>query len=180
MRIPAGLVIAALLLAFGGFALADELVPIGEVVADPDAYHFRIVSLQGTVRQVSPLPPYTPGPDTICYGAYTFTLEDDTGSIEISVLGICGQPVLRKPEVTDNEVILLTAQILSPNNLTSASKGEVKRLRAVANSITRISPVGPPAEESAPNQPSQMEETVKPEGEGKPGEDSKPAGDSGY
>ena len=174
-----GLVIAAVLLAFGGLALADEPVPIGEVVADPDAYHFRIVPLQGTVRQVSPLPPYTPGPDTICYGAYTFTLEDDTGSLEISVLGICGQPVLRKPEVNDGEVILLTAQILSPNHLTSASKGEVKRLRAVANSIIHLSPVVEPPEYSAPNQPNQ-EEMAKPEGDGKPGEDSKPAGDSGY
>jgi hypothetical protein len=177
MRIPAGLVIAAVLLATGSLARADEPVPIGEVVADPDAYHFRLVPLQGTVRQVSPLPPYTPGSDTICYGAYTFTLEDDTGSIEISVLGICGRPVLRKPEVNDGEVILLTAQILSPNHLTSASKGEVKRLRAVANSIEHISPVVQPAEESAPNQPG---ETAKPEEDGKPGEDGKPAGDSGY
>ena len=177
MRIPAGLVIVAVLLAPGGLVRAGEPVPIGEVVADPDAYHFRLVPLQGTARRVSPLPPYTPGPDTICYGAYTFTLEDETGSIEISVLGICGQPVLRKPEVNDGEVILLTAQILSPNHLTSASKGEVKRLRAVANSITRIPPTGSPAEESAPNQ---TEETAKPESDGRPGEDSKPAGDSGY
>ena len=174
MRIPAGLVIATVLLVLGGLALAGEPVPIGEVVADPDAYHFRIVPLQGTVRQVSPLPPYTPGPDTICYGAYTFTLEDDTGSIEISVLGICGQPVLRKPEVSDGEGILLTAQILSPNHLTSASKGEVKRLRAVANSITHLSPVVTPPESSAQNQPNQMEEMAKPE------EDGKPEKDGGY
>jgi hypothetical protein len=177
VRIPAGLVIAAVLLAPGGLALADEPVPIGEVVADPDAYHFRLVPLQGTVRKVAPLPPYTPGPDTTCYGAYTFTLEDDTGSIEISVLGICGKPILRKPEVNDGEVILLTAQILSPNNLTSAFKGEVKRLRAVANSITHLAPVVAPTESPAPNQ---AEETAKPEGDGKPGEDGTPAGDSGY
>jgi hypothetical protein len=180
VRIPAGLVIAAVLLAPGGLVRAGEPVPIGEVVADPDAYHFRIVPLQGTVRKVAPLPPYTPGPDTTCYGAYTFTLEDDTGSIEISVLGICGKPILRKPEVNDGEVILLTAQILSPNHLTSAFKGEVKRLRAVANSITHPSPVVAPTESPAPDQPNQMEETAKPEGGGRPGEDNKPAGDSGY
>ena len=171
MRIPAGLVIAAVLLVPGGLVCAGEPVPIGEVTSDPDAYHFRIVPLQGTVRQVSPLPPYTLGPDTICYGAYTFTLEDDTGSIEISVLGICGKPLLRKPEVNDGEVILLAAQILSPNRLTSTSKGEVKRLRAIANSITHLSPVVAPPESSSPNQ---TDETVKPEGDGKP------AGDSGY
>lgn len=160
-----------------GLACADEPVSIGEVIADPDAYHFRSISLQGAVRQVTPLPPYSPGQDTTCYGAYTFTLEDETGSIEISVLGICGKPLLRKPEVNDGEVILLAAQILSPNRLTSTTKGEVKRLRAVANSITHLSPVVAPPENSAPNQ---TEETAKPEGDGKPGEDSKPAGDSGY
>ncbi len=162
--------VAVILLAWTGLAHADDPVPINEVIADPDAYHFRIIHLQGTVRQVTPLPPYTPGPDTTCYGAYTFMLEDDTGSIEVSVLGICGRPVLRKPEVVDGETILLVAQILSPSRVTSASKGEVKRLRAMANSITHLSPVQP-AEEPAPDQ---KEETVK------PGEEGKPAGESGY
>jgi len=171
MRRMLCLVVAVSALACAGFARADEPVPIGEVIADPDAYHFRIIPLQGTVRQVTPLPPYSPGQDTTCYGAYTFTLENETGSIEISVLGICGTPVLRKPEVNDGEVVMLAAQILSPNRLTSRSKGEVKRLRAIANSITHLSPVVPLPENSSPDQ---MEETAKPEGDGKP------AGDSGY
>jgi len=171
MRRMLCLVVAVSALACAGLARADEPVPIGEVIADPDAYHFRTIPLQGTVRQVTPLPPYSPGQDTTCYGAYTFTLEDETGSMEISVLGICGTPVLRKPEVNDGEAILLAAQILSPNRLTSRSKGEVKRLRAIANSITHLSPVVAPPEHSAPDQ---MEETAKPEGDGKP------AGDSGY
>jgi len=171
MRRMLCLVVAVCALACAGLARADEPVSIGEVIADPDAYHFRTIPLQGTVRQVTPLPPYSPGQDMTCYGAYTFTLEDETGSIEISVLGICGTPVLRKPEVVEGEAIRLTAQILSPNRLTSRSKGEVKRLRTIANSITHLSPVVPPPEHSAPDQ---MEETAKPEGDGKP------AGDSGY
>ncbi len=148
-----------------GLARADDPVSIGEVVSDPDAYHFRIVTLQGTVRQLSQLPPYSPTPDTTCYGAYTFTLEDETGSIEVSVLGICGKPLLRKPEVNDGEVILLAAQILSPNRLTSASKGEVRRLHAMANSITHLSPMMPPSENSTSDQ---TEEPAKPEKDGKP------------
>jgi hypothetical protein len=163
-----------------GLALANEPVSIGEVIADPDAYHFRIIPLQGTVRQVTPLPPYSPGQNTMCYGAYTFTLEDGTGSIEVSVVGICGKPVLRKPEVNNGESILLAAQILSPNRLTSATKGEVKRLRAMANSITHLYPVVAPPENSEPNQPNQIEETAKPEGEQPPAPDRTPAGDSGY
>jgi hypothetical protein len=150
------------LLAAAGFAAADEPVPIGEVVADPDVYHFRLIPLQGTVRQVTQLPPYAPSPDTTCYGAYTFTLEDESGSMEVEVLGICGKPLLRKPEVGDGERILLIAQILSPNRLTSASKGEVKRLRALANSITHLSPVAPAPENATPGQ---AEETGAPEGD---------------
>jgi hypothetical protein len=162
-------VVTVVLLAWAGPASADDPIPIGEIVADPDAYHFRIVPLQGVVRRVAQLPPYTPGPDTTCYGAYTFMLEDDTGSIEVSVLGICGRPILRKPEVTDGETILLTAQILSPSHMTSREKGEVKRLRAVANSIAHLAPAAPPEEA-----PAHTEETASPEGTGKP------AGDSGY
>jgi len=168
---PLSLILTVGILAGAGPASADEPVAIGEVIADPDAYHFRILPLQGTVRQVTPLPPYSPGQDTTCYGAYTFTLADETGSIEISVLGICGKPLIRTPEVHEGEAIRLTAQILSPNHLTSTSKGEVKRLRALANSITHLSPVVPPPEDSSPGQ---TEGTAKPEG------GDKPAGDSGY
>jgi len=156
-------------MALAGLARADDPVPIGEVVADPDAYHFRMVPMQGTVRQVTPLPPYSPGSETICYGAYTFMLEDETGSMEISVLGICGKPLLRKPEVTEGETILLVAQIFSSDQELSPAKGPVKKLRAVANSIRHLSPPVAPPESSATDQP---EEAVKPETETKPDKDT--------
>lgn len=154
-----------------GLARADESVTIGEVVADPDTYHFRMVTLQGTVRQVTPIPPYTTDPDTACYGAYTFMLEDETGSIKISVLGICGRPLIRTPEVTEGETILLVAQIFSPNHMASSSQGDVKRLRAVANTITHLAPAGPPPEEAAPG---------KTQGTEAPAAESRPAPDSTY
>lgn len=162
MRRALFLLAAVCAMAFAGPARADEPVPIGDVVADPDAYHFRLVALQGTVRRITLLPPYTLGPVTTCYGAYTFVLEDTTGSIEVSVLGICGKPLLRNPEVADGERILLTAQIFSPNRVTSASKGEVKSLRAVANEIRHLSRVEPSPEPAAP------------------AESDQPSGDSGY
>jgi hypothetical protein len=157
-RIMLGLVLTLGLLAPGGPARADdEPVPIGEVVADPDAYHMRLIFMQGSVRRVTQLPPYSPATETTCYGAYTFALEDQSGSIEISVLGFCGAPVFRAPEVREGEPILLKAQILSPNRMTSPTKGEVKQLRAIANEIRHILPATPPPQESA-----------------------KPEGDSGY
>lgn len=154
-----------------GPVCAEEPVPIGDVLADPDAYHVRFVVLQGTVRRITMLPPYSAGPGTTCYGAYTFLLEDPTGAIEISVMGICGQPVLRKPEVEEGQTVELVAQILSPNRLTSASKEEVKPLRAVANEIRPLARSEPPAEPG----------TAAP-AEGSVGLDqgTPPAGDSGY
>jgi hypothetical protein len=155
------LALALGLLTLGGLARADdEPVAIGEVIADPDAYHMRLIFMHGTVRGVTPLPPYSPAADTTCYGAYTFVLEEETGSIEISVLGFCGAPLLRTPEVREGEPILLKAQILSPNRLTSLTKGEVKKLRAVANEIRHLAPVEPPSEAAGP---SRAEESPKAE-----------------
>lgn len=168
---PLLLVAAIGAMTLAGLARADDPVPIGEVVADPDAYHFRMVSMRGTVRQVTPLVPYSPGPDTTCYGAYTFMLEDETGSMEISVLGVCGKPFLRKPEVTEGETILLVAQIFSSEQELSTAKGPVKKLRAVANSISHLSPPVAPSEAAMPDHP---EETMKPEA------DTRPDRDSGY
>jgi len=154
-----------------GTALADEPVPIGDLVADPDTFHFKIVILQGAVSHVTPLPPYSPTPDTTCYGAYAFTLKDDSGAVDVSVLGICGRPLLREPEVRDGERIQLTAQILSPNRMTSAKKGEDKKLRVIANAITHL------AQETAP---SEGAATEKPKEPAKTDDGGRPAGDSGY
>lgn len=162
------LIVAIGAMTLAGLARADDPVPIREVLADPDTYHFRLVSLQGTVRAVTPLPPYSPGSDTTCYGAYTFVLEDETGSMQINVLGICGRPFLRKPEVVEGEGIVLVAQIFSSDRELSATKGEVKKLRAVANSIRHLAPPEAPAEPAATEPP---EETAKPEGEGRPEKD---------
>jgi len=150
---------------------ADDPVPIGEVIADPDAYHFRHIVMQGTVRRVSPLPPYTPRPDTTCYGAYTFVLEDGTGAIEVSVLGLCGTPVLRQPEVTDGETVVLVAQILSPHRLAPSSKEAAARLQAVASEIRHVARAEPPP---SPSESVQAAESPK------PGGDSRPTEDSGY
>lgn len=134
-------------LIFAGTALAGEPVPIGDIVADPNTFHFRLVTLHGRVDLVTPLPPYSPAPDTTCYGAYAFTLTDESGSVEVSVLGICGRPLLREPEVRNGEHIELTAQILSPNRTTSTKQGEEKKLRVVANAITHLAAEEKPSEQ---------------------------------
>ncbi len=114
------IVLAAwLALASSVAALADEPVPIGRIVADPEPYHLRFVTLQGTAQQVQVLDPYRQPSGTICYSTYLFTLQDDTGSLDVAVLGVCGQAVGRTPEVSDGDKVIVKAQIQAPGHLGS-------------------------------------------------------------
>jgi hypothetical protein len=98
-------------------ALADEPLAIGTIVADPEPYHLRYVTLQGTVQQVQVLEPYRQPSGTICYSTYLFTLQDDTGSLDIAVLGTCGLTVIRPPDVSDGDRIMVKAQVQAPGHL---------------------------------------------------------------
>lgn len=127
-------------------ALPDEPIPIGEIITDPQPYHLKLVTLQGTVRQVQPREPYSQPEGPACYGAYTFVLEDDTGAMDVVVLGICGVPTLRTPDVAEGDTIVLKAKIQAPA-LTVYSRGPdgqpflpeaPEKVQAVANAISRL------------------------------------------
>ena len=79
-----------------GLVESRELVSIGKVLAQPNTYHLEIIRMQGVVRNVEILMPHDPyQPGDPCYGSYTFRLEDETGSIDVGVLGDrlhCGTP----------------------------------------------------------------------------------------
>jgi hypothetical protein len=96
--------------------LADEPITIRQILDEPQIYHLRRVTLQGTVRDVQPLDPYTLPNGTNCYGAYLFRLEDDSAAISIAVLGICGKPLVRDPEVEDGDRVELSATIQAPSH----------------------------------------------------------------
>jgi hypothetical protein len=107
------------LLAFPGRVYPEDRdpVPIADILADPEPYQLRPVRLQGRVQRIEVLEPYYQSSGSACYGAYRFTLEDGTGSIEIVVLGICGTPVLRPPHVTEGETVTVVAQIRAPDGV---------------------------------------------------------------
>jgi len=108
---------AFLALASSVAALADEPVPIGRIVADPEPYHLRLVTLQGTAQHVQVLEPYRQPSGTICYSTYLFTLQDDTGSIDVAVLGTCGLAIVRPPDVSDGDRVRVNAQVQAPGHL---------------------------------------------------------------
>jgi hypothetical protein len=97
-------------------ALAGEPIMIQQILEEPQVYHLHHVRLQGTVRDVQPLDPYKLPNETLCYGAYLFRLEDDTGTISAAVLGLCGTPRVRDPEVEDGDRVEVSATIQAPSH----------------------------------------------------------------
>ncbi len=95
---------------------AAEPITIQQILEEPRVYHLRHVTMHGTVRDVQPLDPYTLPNGTNCYGAYLFRLEDDTSTLPIAVLGICGRPLVRDPEVEEGERVEVSATIQAPSH----------------------------------------------------------------
>jgi len=95
---------------------AEEPIGIQQILEEPQVYHLRHVTLHGTVRDVQPLDPYTLPNGTNCYGAYLFRLEDDTSTLAVAVLGICGKPLIRDPEVEDGARVEVSATIQAPSH----------------------------------------------------------------
>lgn len=95
-------------------ARAEEPIQIATIEADPDTYHLHDVMLHGRVHDLQVLDPYFQPSGSACTGAYLFTLEDETGFLQVAVLGVCGMPAFRPPEVREGETILLKAVIHAP------------------------------------------------------------------
>ncbi|HSA84802.1 MAG TPA: hypothetical protein VLE46_01370 [Nitrospira sp.] len=95
---------------------AEEPTTIQQILEEPQVYHLRHVVLRGIVREVQPLAPYTLANGDNCYGAYLFRLEDDEATIPIAVLGICGRPLVRDPEVDDGDRVEVSATIQAPSH----------------------------------------------------------------
>ena len=97
-------------------ASAADPITIREILDEPKSFHLKQVTLRGTVRNVTPLDPYTLPAGTTCYGAYLFYLEDETSSINVAVFGLCGVPTVKDPDIEDGQQIELTATIQSPSH----------------------------------------------------------------
>lgn len=100
---------------FSSASEADSLT-IREILDEPASYHLKQVLLSGTVRNVQPLDPYRLPAGTTCYGAYLFSLEDETASINVAVFGICGFPTVKDPDVEDGARVELLATIQAPSH----------------------------------------------------------------
>lgn len=95
---------------------AEDATSIQQILEEPRIYHLRRTTLRGIVRDVQPLAPYTVPNGDNCYGAYLFRLEDDEATIPVAVLGICGRPIVRDPEVEDGDRVEVSATIQAPSH----------------------------------------------------------------
>lgn len=146
MSLARGLLMIVSVFLTPALAVGAESIAIVELSADPNSYHLQMVTLEGTVHDIERLVPYEIENGTMCYGAYTFRLEDQTGSVKVSVLGVCGVPMIREPDVTEGDCIMLRAQVLSPEKLAipreqdgeEEKEANAPELEVIANAITRI------------------------------------------
>lgn len=114
-----GLILLLLLLLSArsfAFPWADEPITIRQILEEPHAYHLHHVTLRGTVHDVIPLDPYKRPDEVVCYGAYLFRLEDETASMAVAVLGLCGTPVVRDPDVEEGDQVEVGATIQAPGH----------------------------------------------------------------
>ncbi len=86
--------------------LAGELISIGTILSSPESYHLHAVMLQGTVRQVHPIPPHLDYDCGLMSDSYTFILEDATGSVEVAVRGACLKPGVVIPVSIGDRVVV--------------------------------------------------------------------------
>ena len=72
---------------------AGEPIPIRKILSNLQSYQLHEITLQGTISQLKPLPPYIGRVGSV-FDACTFHLDDGTGSIEVHVSQGCVWPDL--------------------------------------------------------------------------------------
>jgi len=138
-------VLLHIILIAAGVALAsaEDVISIGTILKNPESYNLRVVTLEGTVRDVKPYKPYFQPfrcEAGVCYGAYTFMLVDEGGSLEVEHPVLSKTPGAKVPEVSEGERVIIEAQILAPGPYIEHSKGitqERKTTHAVVKNIRR-------------------------------------------
>ena len=127
-------------------AFSDEPISISDIITDPETFHLKQVTIQGVVMRVKELEPYYLPSGTSCYGAYTFLLEDDAANgavLDVAVVGICGAPRMRFPEVADGDRVRVQAEIQVPSRFGQSraldgswiAKGEEPAVQALTSPL---------------------------------------------
>jgi hypothetical protein len=124
--------------------VSAEIIQIGNILTRPEAYHLKSVQLQGVATHIQALPPtFNNKFGAMCYGAYTFTLSDETGSIVVEVPSMCGRLQEAVTIITENQNVSAEVRIEAPGYYSGsgiAPPGEFKsttRVIALREPIVR-------------------------------------------
>ena len=99
-------------------ALADEILPIAKIMERPADYQAKVVIVEGRASVVTELPPRfrvhrcAGGP---VYDAQLFMLQDQSGSIQVGVAGVC-KPNAMQPVVTDERLRIRGVVVADEND----------------------------------------------------------------
>ena len=120
-RMRVALLSSLMLLVTQGFSFGAEPLTIGKLLADPQSYHLRVITLQGTVHQVQILadaPESRLQLDFQCsfvHPPYTFVLADETGFLQVSVSAkppcVSKMSPVEPPDVGEDDKVLVDVQI---------------------------------------------------------------------
>ena len=95
-------------------ASADDLLSIGKILEHPSDYQAKVVTVEGNARKVGSIPIHRGAhrcAGRAVYDTQTFTLQDDSGVIQVGTAGAC-QPNATNP-VVENEHIRVRGVVVA-------------------------------------------------------------------
>ena len=116
-------------------ALAGDRVPISKILEHPSDYQAKVVIVEGTARDISTIPTHRGAnrcAGSPVYDAQTFTLQDESGAIQIGSAGMC------KPNATK---LVLENEHLHIRGVVVANANDPKGTPVIyADAIDRLTP----------------------------------------
>ena len=114
----------------------EEPIPIGAIIANPQAFNLRAVRLQGIVQTLERIP-RAGGCGLL--DAYLFTLDDQTGQLTINDRGTClyrsksVKPLMTEFAVGDTvEVVIDVSLLFSPNFESRNLEGTLRWVKRIS------------------------------------------------
>jgi hypothetical protein len=114
---------------------ADEPTPIRTLLDAASSHNTHTITTQGIVKEMKGFPPVVTKLCRAVYDSYTFTLEDESGSIAVEVFGACGASgEIAQP--SNGQRVLVTGTFL-----VGSSRNE--RIPIIYTNATSVMPLSP-------------------------------------
>lgn len=104
------IVVCLLVIVHAGPSFGDEIVPIGNILANPSLFTNRLTTVRGYVVQLDLLPKARVWSKACpAHDRYHAVIEDNTGSIDAVV---CGAPLDERGPIFQGDTVVLRAAII--------------------------------------------------------------------